>query len=294
MDSTFEQLTLADGRTLEFRCSGPAEGLPLLFHHGTPGSCVAIRSFDRAAHRHGLRVITASRAGYGSSSPNPGRQVADVVSDTKAIIDHLGIDRCVVAGWSGGGPHALACAARLDEAAGALVIAGVAPYDADGLDFLAGMGEDNIDEFGAAIEGPAAIRAYLEVARGELDDLTVERLISSMDSLLPDADKAVLTAEFGEDMVAEFDEALRAGIEGWLDDDLAFSGPWGFDLSEIQIPVAIWQGSDDLMVPFAHGQWLATHVPGASVHLESGEGHLSIALGAADAMCAELAAFAAR
>lgn len=294
MDSTFEQLTLADGRTLALRCSGPADGLPLLFHHGTPGSCVEIRSFDRAAHANGLRLITASRAGYGHSSANPGRRVIDVVSDTKAIIDHFGIKRCVVAGWSGGGPHALACAARLEEAVGALIIAGVGPFDATDLDFLAGMGEDNINEFGAAIDGPAAIRSYLEVARSELDDLTVDRLIESMDSLLPAADKAVLTAEFGEDMVAEFQEALRPGIEGWLDDDLAFSQPWGFDLAEIEIPVAIWQGSDDLMVPFAHGQWLAAHVPGASVHLEEGEGHLSIALGAADAMCAELASFAAR
>jgi pimeloyl-ACP methyl ester carboxylesterase len=214
--------------------------------------------------------------------------VVDVVADTEAVLAHLGADRCLVAGWSGGGPHALACAARLAEAAAALVIAGVAPYGAEGLDWAAGMGQDNIDEFGAATDGEGPLRAYLDAARQSMADLTTESMVTSLDSLLPEVDRAVLTDEFGEDMVAGFEEGLRNGIEGWLEDDLAFCEPWGFGLDEIGIPTAVWQGSEDLMVPFEHGRWLADRLPGASIHLEAGQGHLSIGVGAVDAMLDEL------
>jgi pimeloyl-ACP methyl ester carboxylesterase len=176
---------------------------------------------------------------------------------------------------------------------GALVIAGVAPFEAGGLDFLAGMGQDNIDEFGASIESPEVLRAYLSNARDELADLTVESLIASMDSLLPEVDRVVLTEEFGANMVASVVEGLRLGYEGWFEDDLAFVAPWGFDLDEISIPTAIWQGSEDLMVPFAHGEWLASHVPDTSAHLLEGEGHLSVGIGAMDQMVEELLSFAA-
>jgi len=127
-------------------------------------------SASRASNRAGRsRPWPAARdrlsAGLRLLLAQPGRRVVDVVGDTKAVIDHLGVDRCFIAGWSGGGPHALACAARLAEAAGALVIAGVAPYGAEGLDWMAGMGEDNVEEFGAAIEGEEPLRRYLENAR---------------------------------------------------------------------------------------------------------------------------------
>ena len=290
MEHDLHQLQLSDGRHLDIRVSGPADGPTLVFHHGTPGSALPVRAIERAAHAHGLQLVTASRPGYGSSSPQPGRRVVDVVGDTKAVIDHLGVDRCFIAGWSGGGPHALACAARLAEAAGALVIAGVAPYGAEGLDWMVGMGEDNVEEFGAAIEGEEPLRRYLENAREEFKSVTVEGLVTSMATLLPDVDRAVLTDEFGEDMVANLQEGMRIGVDGWLEDDLAFASPWGFDLSEIRRPTMIWQGSEDLMVPFDHGRWLAAHLPGASVHLEEGEGHLSVAVGALDRMLDELVA----
>jgi pimeloyl-ACP methyl ester carboxylesterase len=89
-------------------------------------------------------------------------------------------------------------------------------------------------------------------------------------------------------MAASFREAVRVSVDGWLDDDLAFTRPWGFGLAEITVPTMIWQGSADLMVPFAHGQWLAAQLPGASVHLEEGEGHLSVGIGALDQMLDEL------
>ena len=283
-----ERLTLADGRVLDVRVSGPADGMPLVFHHGTPGSRAAFRGIERAAHARGLRVVTTSRPGYGGSTRLAGRAVVDVVSDTGAVLAGIDAERCLVAGWSGGGPHALACAARLDAAAAVLVIAGVAPYRAEGLEWLGGMGEENLTEFGAATAGEQALRSYLDGMGEHLKEATVAHIISSLDTLLPDVDVAVLTDEFGEDMAAAFREALRIGIDGWLDDDLAFVEEWGFDLSDIDVPTSVWQGSEDLMVPFAHGRWLATHVPGVSAHLEQGQGHLCIALGSLDRMLDEL------
>jgi pimeloyl-ACP methyl ester carboxylesterase len=285
-------MRLPDGRHVDVRVYEPADGLPLVFHHGTPAAGLPNRAMVRSAQERGLRVVSVSRPGYGSSDRRPGRTVADMASDTAAVLAELGADRCLVSGWSGGGPHALACAARLGPAAAVLVIAGVAPYDAMGLDWLTGMGQDNIDEFGLALEGEDALRPYLSAAREELTQATAEDLVTSLDSLLPDVDRAALTGEFAEDMLAAFREGLGNGIDGWLDDDAAFTRPWGFGLDEITVPVMIWQGSEDLMVPFAHGKWLADRMPAAVAHLEDGEGHLSIGLGAMDRMLDELIAAA--
>ncbi len=276
------------------RVSGPAGGFPLVFHHGTPGAATPVRALERAAHARGLRLVTTSRPGYGDSSRQPVRAVVDVAADTAAVLAAIGAERCLVAGWSGGGPHALACGARLGAAAAVLVIAGVAPSGAEGLDWMAGMGEENIAEFSAALRGEDQLRPYLLQEREQLKDITAADVAASLETLLPDVDRAVLTGEFGEDMAASFREAVRTGVDGWLDDDLAFASPWGFGLEEISVPAMIWQGSADLMVPFSHGQWLASQLPGASAHLEEGEGHLSVGLGALDRMLDELVSAGSR
>ena len=260
----------------------------MVFHHGTPGAATPIRALERAAHARGLRLVTTSRPGYGESTRQPGRSVVDVVADTSEVLAAIDADECVVAGWSGGGPHALACAARLPAAKAVLVIAGVAPFDANGLDWMAGMGDDNIAEFDAALQGEVPLRSFMDAIGPHLKEVTVEGITESLSSLLPDVDRAVLTDEFGEDMAASFHEGLRVGVDGWLDDDLAFVKPWGFALDEISAPLALWQGSLDQMVPFAHGEWLATKLPGATAHLEQGQGHLSIGVGAIDRMLDDL------
>lgn len=292
--SAFDHVRLPDGRRLDLRVSGPADGFPLVFHHGTPGAATPVRALERAAHERGLRLVTTSRPGYGDSSRQPGRAVVDVAADTAAVLAAIGAERCLIAGWSGGGPHALACGARLGAAAAVLVIAGVAPHEAEGLDWTAGMREENIVEFSAAVHGEDELRSYLLQEREQLKDITAAAVASSLETLLPDVDRAVLTGEFAEDMAASFREAVRVGAEGWLDDDLAFASPWGFGLEEISVPVMIWQGSADLMVPFSHGQWLASHLPAASAHLQQGEGHLSVGLGALDRMLDELVAAGSR
>jgi len=284
-----DHVRLPDGRRLDLRVSGPAGGFPLVFHYGTPGAATPVRAVERAVHARGLRLVTTSRPGYGDSSPQPGRRVVDVAADTAAVLVAIGADRCLVAGWSGGGPHALACGARLGSAAAAvLVIAGGAAYGAEGLDWMAGMGEENVAEFSAALAGEDQLRSFLLAARDQVKDVTAAGIVASLETLLPDVDRAVLTGEFGEDLAAMFREAVRTGVEGWFEDDIALTRSWGFGLEEISVPVMIWQGSADLMVPFSHGQWLASQLPGASAHLEEGEGHLSVGLGALDRMLDEL------
>ena len=284
-------LRLPDGRDLDVFDSGPLDGAVLLFHHGTPGSGASIRATDSAAHRLGLRVITASRPGYGDSTRSPGRRIVDVVDDSAAVLDAVGADRCFVAGWSGGGPHALACGARLSARVRAvLVIAGIAPYGFPGLDFLAGMGEENIIEFGKTLDGEAVLRPYLDEQRAQVSRATAADLAGTFGSILPAVDRAVLTESFAEDLTAEIQEGIRVSVDGWLDDDLAFTAPWGFALTEVAVPTAVWQGAHDLMVPFAHGTWLAEQIPGVTAHLEHDEGHLSIAIGAIDRMLQELVA----
>jgi len=284
-------IPLSDGRDLEVEVTGPEDGPVLLFHHGTPGASRQFEGMAAEAHARGHRLVTWSRAGYGSSTRRRGRSVADEVDDALAVLDHLGADRCVVAGWSGGGPHALACGALAPERVRAvLCISGAAPYDAEGLAFLDGMGQENHEEFGAALEGEQSLRSYLEAARPELLSVTADQIHEQLVTLLPPVDTASLSGGFGDFLAQEFRQAVSVGVDGWLDDDLAFTRPWGFDLATIGVPTYLWQGSDDLMVPFAHGRWLVEHIPGVVAHLEEGEGHLSIGIGAMGRMLDELLA----
>ena len=284
-------ITLRDGRALEIELSGPDDGPVLLFCHGTPGASAQLGVHAREAAERGMRLVTWSRPGYGASTRRAGRTVADDVDDAAAVLDQLGADTCLVAGWSGGGPHALAAGALLgDRVRGVLCIAGVAPYDADGLDFLAGMGEDNIEEFGEALKGEAPLRAWLDNVRPEVVNVSADEVAASLDSLLPPVDEAALTGELAAYLASGFRQAVSVSMDGWLDDDLAFTRPWGFDLGAITVPTYLWQGSEDLMVPLAHGQWLAERIPGVVARLEPGEGHLSILTGAVDRMFDELAA----
>jgi pimeloyl-ACP methyl ester carboxylesterase len=271
-------LITPDGRRLETLTAGPADGLPLVFHNGTPGGLVALPAMVDAAAARGLRLVLYGRPGYGASTPQPGRTVADAAADVAVILDELEAPEFVTAGWSGGGPHALACAAGLPRRClAAASVAGVAPGTAPGLDWLAGMGPENVAEFGAARQGQAALTAFLDAAAAELSQTTGEQVTAGLGGLLSATDRAVVTAGFADYLAALFRDALRGGIAGWRDDDLAFVGDWGFQPGGLSgVPVAIWQGDADQMVPSSHGAWLAAQIPRARAHLQRGQGHLTL------------------
>jgi pimeloyl-ACP methyl ester carboxylesterase len=249
-------------------------------HHGTPGERSQYPPFAEAAAARGLRYVSYSRPGYGGSSRLPDRVVADCAADTAAILAHLGAESCYTLGASGGGPHALACAALLADRGvlACATVAGVGPFGAAGLDFLEGMGRENHEEFGAALAGPAELQAYLEQEARAFAGVTGEQVAAALGDLVSAVDVAALTGDFAAYVAASFRQALADGIWGWLDDDLAFTRPWGFDLGSIDVPVVVWQGEQDRMVPFAHGRWLAAHLPTARAKLLAEEGHLSIAV----------------
>jgi len=140
------------------------------------------------------------------------------------------------------------------------------------------MGEHNQLEYPQAARDPAEHLRWMEPQREWLADATAVSVVEQLTSLIPPVDESALDGDLGEMVAASFREAARNGIWGWYDDDLAYTRPWGFDLASIPVPVSVWQGGQDLMVPFAHGQWLAGHVPGARAHLYPEHGHLSLAV----------------
>ena len=277
---TFEwtMVPTPDGRELEVMTSGPPDALPLVYITGSPTAIAEDPAMAAWSAERGWRLVGYSRPGYGESSRQPGRTVADAAADVATILDALGHDRFVVLGWSGGGPHALACAALLpDRCAAAATLAGVAPYDAEGLDWTAGMGAENVEEFMLAVTHPEQLWDVIEPQAPDLANVTGPQVAEMLSGLTDEVDRAALTGEFAEVVAATFRRAVINGVGGWHDDDLAFAGPWGFDLTAITVPVSVWQGAHDLMVPFAHGEWLAATIPTAMAHLYPDEGHLSLA-----------------
>jgi pimeloyl-ACP methyl ester carboxylesterase len=269
----------ADGRTLKVHDDGESgdDRVPVLVHHGTPSAGAPDPVALTDARERGLRLIGYDRPGYAGSSRAPGRTVADVADDVEAVADALGLGALLTWGASGGGPHALACAVLLPERVrAAALVAGVAPYGVDELDWSAGMGQDNLDEFGAARQGEQPLRDFLEQARAGILASTPETLADEMASILPPVDVAALSSGFADHLHHSMSDALAPGYDGWLDDDLAFVTGWELDLAALRVPVLVVAGGQDLMVPAAHGRWLAEHVPGAQAWLREDEGHLSL------------------
>jgi pimeloyl-ACP methyl ester carboxylesterase len=240
-----------------------------------------------------------SRPGYGTSTSMKGRLVADAASDTAAVLDALGYGAdapFVTVGWSGGGPHALACVALLAERClGGGVIAGVAPADSEDLAWTAGMGQENVEEFEAARVGGQDFEALLGLAAEMFAGVTEPAvLVDALGGLITEADKEALVRDgIADYMIGAFRQAVLHGTDGWRDDDVAFLTPWGFDPATIERPVWIWQGSADQMVPADHARVLAARIGSAHLELRDGEGHLSIVTIALPALLDDLAALVA-
>jgi len=154
------------------------------------------------------------------------------------------------------------------------------------------MAQENVAEFDAAFDGEAALSEFLTAAARTLAHVTGEQVADDLGGLASEADRAVVTGEFADYLAESFRAALSTGIAGWRDDDLAFVTDWGFSLDSLRVPVSVWQGDQDAMVPFSHGRWLASRIPNARPHLLPGEGHLTLGAAGFDDVLDELAALA--
>jgi pimeloyl-ACP methyl ester carboxylesterase len=263
----------SDGRTLAVHELGDPAGLPVIAHHGTPGSGLLYERWQTP----GIRLIAYDRAGYGDSSRNPGRNIAAVVDDIATIADELALERFATWGISGGGPHALACAAIFDDRLTATAsLAGVAPWGAEGLDWLAGMGEGNVEEFDLVLQGEDALRPAAERDRAQMVNASAAEMAEVMDSLLGEVDRAALRGPLGAFLHVQMQHGIAPNADGWIDDDLAFVQPWGFELDSIAKPVLIVHGGDDRFVPRSHGEWLARAISGAERWIDDEHGHLTL------------------
>ncbi|HEY5267474.1 MAG TPA: alpha/beta hydrolase [Acidimicrobiales bacterium] len=284
-------IELIDGRSLEVATMGDPSGHTVLFHHGTPGSYKTFQTLEPLLEFGNFFFVTNSRAGYGASTRLEGRTISSVVDDARATLDHFRRGSYAAIGWSGGGPHALACGA-LDAARCRRVVslASVAPQGVD-FDWTEGMGPENLDEFELALKGGAQYVEFMATVNAALADANKDNVIELMAGLLPEVDREVLADDEVRELFAESSSyGCKSAGHGYYDDNRAFFLPWGFDVANIQVPVALFFGDADLMVPPTHGAWLASHLPRASTHHVAREGHLSIFANHFDEVATELAA----
>ena len=277
MDETALPVPTADGRLLTVAAFGPHDGSPVVSVHGTPGSRLWHPPDLALLDRVGVRLLTYDRPGYGASTRQPGRRVVDAAADVETVADAFAVRHFAVMGYSGGGPHALAAAALLPErVTRCAVVASVAPMDADGLDFFAGMSPGNLGEFDAALAGHDTLSIMLDPVAGAVAE-DVYAFIAALRADLPEEDAAVLDRPDVTQLFATaIGEGLRPGPGGWVDDDLAFAAPWGFDVGQVRVPVGVWHGTLDTLVPVGHAGWVAQAIPGAQGHLCVGTGHLGL------------------
>jgi pimeloyl-ACP methyl ester carboxylesterase len=260
-------LTVAQGGKID-------GGEPVFLLHGTPGSRIGPLPRQGLLYRLGVRLITYDRPGYGGSDRHIGRQVQDVAADVLAIAEHLGLERFAVVGRSGGGPHALACAALLpDRVTRAAVLVGLAPREADGLNWFAGMTESNIAEYMIATHGRSWLAAHLEPTIHKIKDDPVHLVNTLYHALTNDDRRVVADTGIRTMLVKNYAEALRTSPGGWIDDAIAFCSPWGFDPADISVPVYLWHGEDDVFSPVSHSIWLAARIPTATMTVQPGVAH---------------------
>jgi pimeloyl-ACP methyl ester carboxylesterase len=262
----------AGGRRLSVEIAGARDGIPVFLLHGTPGGRNGPRPRGIVLYRLGIRLITYDRPGYGGSQPHPGRTVADAAHDVAAIADKLGIDRFSVAGRSGGGPHALACAAVLtDRVDCAAALGSLAPCNAAGLDWREGMADSNVRVY--LVDQEADLSAELAERAWQVRN-DPESLLRSLWPELVSHDKQVVGDIALRRIMAEtYADALRDSARGWIDDVLALRKPWGFDLSAIKAPVMLWHGGDDVFSPVSHTRWLAEQISNSTLEVQSGAAH---------------------
>ena len=270
-----QQVRDPDGRVLSVESLGDPEGKPVFLLHGTPGGRNGPRPRGIVLYRLGIRLISYDRPGYPGSDRDPGRTVATAAENVRTIADYFGIDRFSVVGRSGGAPHALACAALLpDRVISAAALGSLAPYDADGLDWNAGMTESNRRAYDYANADHDALRAML-IEQAERVSKGSEGLLKALWSEMDDHDKEVVDDIALRRIIAEIHVGALSDnrVDGWVDDVIALRSRWGFEPAKIAVPVKLWGGKDDVFSPVGHTYWLAQQINGAEVEIEDGKAH---------------------
>lgn len=268
---------MSDGRWLSAEMAGVKSGDLLIYHAGTPGSSYLYQELVKQCIERDLRIVCASRPGYDGSPRLRGRVYADNVANTLALLEFLDVESAYIVGHSGGGGPALADAALLPaRVRAAAAISALAPPDAMGSDWSIGL-EANEREFKALEEGESRLGQELEkmlegMAEAKTKDITTSKDFSHFYSPV---DQACFKGEY-LDFELECRRRIQKGLEGWIDDDIALCKSWGFDLDRVRVPVAIWQGGQDNLIPAAHAEWLESHVPGARYSFRRAEGHISL------------------
>jgi pimeloyl-ACP methyl ester carboxylesterase len=261
-------------RIIEYEIAGDPLGVPVFMHHGTPGSSAGPRPRNAVLSRLGIFAISHSRPGYGTSTRVEFRSVAAAATDVAMIADSLDIDRFAVLGRSGGGPHALACAALLPERVlRTAALVSLAPTEATDLDWYSDMAGSNVRAYRSAREDR---RQLVESIRIRADRVRRDpsQLIDQLRAEMTDSDARVIDdPQINRLMLSNYRYALAQGPYGWIDDVLAIRRAWGFDLRDIRGPVRLWHGAHDRFAPASHATWLADRIPGATVEVESGAAH---------------------
>jgi len=269
-----QEVKAPDGRRLSVESIGAPEGRPVFLLHGTPGGRNGPRPRGIFLYRRGVRLISYDRPGYPGSDRKEDRTVADAAIDVEAIADHFEIDRFSVVGRSGGAPHALACAALLgDRVICAAALGGLAPYDAEGLDWMSGMAASNQRAYRHAGGDLRALIAMLNEQAGQVRSNS-ESLIQLLWPDLAEHDKNVMGNIAIRRKVAEVHAAaLSETTDGWIDDVVALSRPWNFDPAEITVPVLLWHGSKDIFSPIMHTYWLSDKIRSSELVVEDDAAH---------------------
>ncbi|MFF7203563.1 alpha/beta fold hydrolase [Streptomyces sp. NPDC008141] len=283
-------VTAPGGGELAYEVWGDPKGHPVFLMHGTPGSRLGPRPRTFDLHKLGIRLIAYDRPGYGDSERHEGRSVADAAKDVLAVAEAVGIaDRYSVVGRSGGGPHALACAARTPErVASVAAVVSVAP-PVEGFDWLAGMAESNVSTYTLIKDHHPDLSQLGKVLARSAEDIrrNPSSLLTSLNEEMPTADRLVVAdAEIRRLLLRNYLSAVGEFTDtsedpphptGWIDDLVAFRKPWGFQPQSIQkdVPVLLWHGEHDVFAPLSHFHWLADNIPGATAVLQPSVAHFS-------------------
>jgi pimeloyl-ACP methyl ester carboxylesterase len=262
LPTTYE-LVIED-RVVSYCLYGPQDGTPVISHNGSPSTRWKRPSIVSAIERSGVRMLVHDRPGYGGSTREPGRRMADTAEDVRRLADALGWERFGVHGHSGGGPYALACAALLPERVTRCAVgAGLAPSHAEGVDFFGRLDLRRGKSFRLALEGEDKLRPFIAEAAAGI----MATIAAGGPEMLPEPDEPAPAspARAIDDpaAMARLRATFADSLDGWIDDQFAAIQPWGFEVAEIAVPVGIWHGSHDTRMPRAHSDWLTASIPTA-------------------------------